>query len=59
MNEREDELQRILQGNSTEADDTKQFEMITIDLLKSDKMASENDLNQINFSTLIAANDLR
>lgn len=27
--------------------------------MQSDKMASESDLNNINFSTLIGANDLR
>lgn len=55
-----DELQRILQSNNAEGeDDTKQFERIIIELMQSDKMASESDLNNINFSALIGANDLR
>ena len=55
-----DELQRILQSDDGEEDDdTKQFERIIIELMQSDKMASESDLNNINFSALIGANDLR
>lgn len=58
--DQQDELQRILTTQSNENDDdTKQFERIIIELLQSDKMASESDLNNINFSTLIGANDLR
>lgn len=54
-----EETNRILQSNANEVNDTKQFERIMIDLMQSDKMASESDLNSINFSTLFSANDLR
>lgn len=55
-----DELNRIMQTSSNDQDDdTKQFERIIIELMQSDKMASESDLNNINFSALIGANDLR
>ena len=57
--EQDEELQRVLQGNQSENDDTKEFEKIIIELLQSDKMASESDLNNINFSTLIGAHELR
>ena len=58
-NEQQEEMNRILQSNSNELNDTRQFERIIIELMQSDKMASDNDLNSINFSTLFSANDLR
>ena len=59
VQEQEEELQRVLHSGQTESDDTKEYEKIIIELLQSDKMASEADLNNINFSTLIGANELR
>ena len=59
LQEQEEELQRVLHSGQTESDDTKEYEKIIIELLQSDKMASEADLNNINFSTLIGANELR
>lgn len=58
-NDQQEEMNRILQSNTNEVNDTKQFERIMIELMQSDKMASESDLNSINFSTLFSANDLR
>ena len=52
-------MNRILQTNANEVNDTKQFERIMIELMQTDKMASESDLTSINFSTLFSANDLR
>ena len=52
-------MQRILQTNVQDQDETKQLEKIIIELMQSDKQASESDLNNINFSTLIGANELR
>lgn len=49
----------MLHGGQAENDDTKEYEKIIIELLQSDKMASEADLSNINFSTLIGPNELR